>query len=149
MVLSSAISSFPRSTWVGFDRLFDDLVQGQHSGASDTGFPRHNIIRTSDTEFMIELAVAGVSEEDISITVKDGKLMINGQGREDQEGVEYVHRGITSKPFNRVFRLAEHTVVDGAEMINGVLTVYLRIEIPEEKKPRQIPIGKRPSLLTE
>lgn len=145
MVLANTI---PRSTWIGFDRLFDELDRVSH--INEQGFPRHNIVKTSELEFRIELAVAGVSEDDVSIVVKDNKLVIEGQARKDDETVDYVHRGITSKSFTRQFRLAEHTVVDGADLSNGILTVYLRIDIPEEKKPREIKLGTKPKqLLTE
>lgn len=132
------VSSFP-STMVGFDRLFDE-IENQLNRSTD-GFPKHNVIKHSDTEYTIQLAVAGCSEDDLTIEVKESNLIVTGKKRDDSD-VRYVHKGITSKDFTRTFRLAEHTVVDGANLDNGVLSIHLRIELPEEKKPRTIPIGK-------
>lgn len=138
-MVTSMFNSFPRSTMIGFDRLFDEIEKLSH--VQNDGFPKHNVIKKDDESYIIQLAVAGCSEEDISIELKENRLIITGNKRVDSD-TEYLHKGITTKDFGRTFRLAEHTVVDGAELENGILSVHLRIEIPEEKKPRTIPIGK-------
>lgn len=135
----SMLSTFPRSTMIGFDRLLDEVEK--FSANQNDGFPRHNVIKTSDDSYVIQLAVAGCSEEDITIEVKENRLIITGNKRKDED-YEYLHKGITTKNFGRTFRLAEHTVVESATLENGILSVYLKIEVPEEKKPRIIPIGK-------
>jgi len=126
------------STMVGFDRLFDE-IENQLNRSND-GFPKHNVIKHNDYEYTIQLAVAGCSEDDLTIETKESNLIVTGNKRDDAD-LNYVHKGITTKDFGRTFRLAEHTVVDGARLEHGILSIDLRVEIPEEKKPRTIPIG--------
>ena len=131
------LNTFP-STMVGFDRLFDE-IENQLNRSND-GFPKHNVIKINETKYVIELAVAGCREEDLNVEVKENTLTITGQKRPDSKS-EYLHKGITSKEFTRTFRLAEHTVVDDADLRHGILSVWLRVELPEEKQPRTIPIN--------
>jgi len=132
------VNTFP-STMVGFDRLFDE-IESQLNRSTD-GFPKHNVIKHNDYEYTIQLAVAGCSEDDLTIESKENNLIVTGAKRDDSD-LNYVHKGITTKDFSRTFRLAEHTVVDGANLEHGILSIDLRVEIPEDKKPRTIPIGK-------
>lgn len=132
------VKTFP-STMVGFDRLFDE-IENQLNRTND-GFPRHNLIKHGDYEYTIQLAVAGCTEDDLTIETKDNSLIVTGTKRDDSE-LNYLHKGITTKDFGRTFKLADHTVVDGASLEHGILSIDLRVEIPEEKKPRTIPIGK-------
>ncbi len=132
------VNTFP-SNMVGFDRLFDE-IENQLNRSND-GFPRHNVIKHGDYEYTIQLAVAGCAEEDLTIETKDNSLIVTGNKRDDSD-LNYLHKGITTKDFGRTFKLADHTVVDGASLEHGILSIDLRVEIPEEKKPRTIPIGK-------
>lgn len=129
--------TFP-STMVGFDRLFDE-IEHQLNRSTD-GFPKHNLIKLNETKYIIELAVAGCREKDLNVELKENTLTITGQKRPDSKS-EYLHKGITSKEFTRTFRLAEHTVVDSADLQHGILSIWLRVELPTEKQPRTIPIN--------
>jgi molecular chaperone IbpA len=127
---------------VGFDRfndLFESLIQGTEE-RFDT-YPPYNIEKIGEDEYRIVMAVAGFSLNDLSITAEGESLLVHGQiDEKPQEDVTYLHRGIASRAFQRSFRLADHIKVVGAEMQDGLLTISLVREIPEEKKPRMIPI---------
>ena len=129
-----------RST-VGFDRLFSlfDQVAG-HDGAP--GYPPYHLERTGDNEYRITVAVAGFSEADVKIEAKESTLTIRGekQAKTETKG-EVLYQGIAARAFERVFQLADFVHVKGASLENGLLHVDLVREIPEAKKPRQIPIG--------
>src|SRR5262245_42141719 len=129
-----------RST-VGFDRLFSLFYQvAGHDGAP--GYPPYNIERTGDNEYRITVAVAGFSEADIKIEAKESTLTIRGekQAKAEAKG-EVLYQGIAARAFERVFQLADFVLVKGASLENGLLHVDLVRQIPEAKKPRQIPIG--------
>ena len=127
-----------RST-VGFDRLAQTL--GEASQYDTPAYPPYNIERLSEDDYRITMAVAGFSRDDIEIEVKENSLRISGaqKGELDTER-EYLHQGIAARSFERQFQLAEHMVVVGAEMENGLLHITLKREIPEAMKPRTIPI---------
>jgi molecular chaperone IbpA len=129
-----------RST-VGFDRLFSLFDQAAgHDGAP--GYPPYNIERTGDNEYRITVAVAGFSEADVNIEAKENTLTIRGEKQAKTEATgEVLYRGIAARAFERVFQLADFVQVKGASLENGLLHVDLVREIPEAKKPRQIPIG--------
>jgi molecular chaperone IbpA len=116
-------------------------------------YPPHNVVKHTETQFSVELALAGYSQDDLTVEVKDGILVVQGNGRPTLEGEverEYLHRGISAKKFTRTFRLSEHVVVDGADFKDGLLVIDLKVVIPEEKRPRIIPIGQTDKqLLTE
>jgi molecular chaperone IbpA len=132
-----------RST-VGFDRLFsllDQQVGGFDGGAP--GYPPYNIERTDENTYRVTVAVAGFTESDLSIEVKENTLTIRGdkQAKDNGKDGEVLYQGIAARAFERRFQLAEHVVVEGASLANGLLHVDLKREIPETKKPRQVPIG--------
>ena len=130
-------SLFPRSSFVGFDHLLNELdYVTKHA---QDNYPPHNILRTGETEYLIELAVAGFSKDELTIEVKDRTLTIFGEHA--SKGREYIHRGISTKKFKRTFRLSEHVKVNGADLIDGVLSIVLKYEVPEEMRPRKIEIG--------
>ena len=127
-----------RST-VGFDRLFSML-----DGFEATpGYPPYNIERTGETAYRISVAVAGFSESELSIEAKENTLTIKGekQAKDERTSGQVLHQGIAARAFERVFQLADYVQVKGASLENGLLHVDLVREIPEAKKPRQIPIG--------
>jgi molecular chaperone IbpA len=127
-----------RST-VGFDRLFS-MLDGFDSAP---GYPPYNIERTGENAYRISVAVAGFGENDLSIEAKENTLTIKGdkhEGSEKKNG-EALYQGIAARAFERVFQLADYVQVKGAKLENGLLHVDLVREIPEAKKPRQIPIG--------
>lgn len=133
-------SPLHRST-VGFDKLFSmlDSVSGVEGGAPS--YPPYNIERLDENAYRISMAVAGFSEADLSIEVKENTLTVVGekadQGSEDKD---YLHRGIASRAFERQFQLADYMRVEGASMEHGLLHIDLIRELPEAKKPRQIAI---------
>ena len=130
-----------RST-VGFDRLFSlfDQVSG-HDGTP--GYPPYNIERTGENAYRISVAVAGFGENELSIEAKENTLTIKGekQAKDEKTAGEVLYQGIAARAFERVFQLADYVHVKGATLENGLLHVDLVREIPEAKKPRQIPIG--------
>lgn len=130
-------SLFPRAAFVGFDHLFDELDRAVKQ--ANDHYPPHNIVKVGEGDYLIEIAVAGFSKEDLNIEVKDRSLMITGDHK--NRGREYIHRGISTKKFNRTFRLSEYVKVSGADLVDGILSVNLKVVIPEEMRPRQIPIG--------
>ena len=127
---------FPKSAFIGFDRLLDDM-QFAASHANDH-YPPHNIIKENDNEYLIELAVAGFTKDDVEISQKERSLKITG--KYTSKGREVIHRGISTRNFERRFRLSEYVQVTGATFQDGLLAVSLKLEIPEEKQPRQITI---------
>ena len=130
---------FPRSSFVGFDHLFQDLDWvARH--ASDT-YPPHNIVKVSDNDYQIEIAVAGFTFEDLDIEQDERTLTVSGSKKTPDVEHEYIHRGISQKNFKRVFRLSEYVYVDGASLEGGILAITLKFELPEEKRPRKIDIS--------
>lgn len=131
---------FPRSSFVGFDHLFQDLDWvARH--AADT-YPPHNIVKVGENDYQIEIAVAGFTLEDLDIVQDERTLTVTGkkQTLDAEKEVEYIHRGISQKSFKRVFRLSEYVYVDGASLEGGILAINLKFELPEEKRPRKIDI---------
>lgn len=131
-----------RST-VGFDRLFSLINQLENGEAGNQSYPPYNIEKISEEGYRISLAVAGFSETDLSIETKENWLVISGAKQEGAEKAEseFLFRGIAARQFERRFRLADHVSVTGARLENGLLHVDLMREIPEAKKPRQVPIS--------
>lgn len=128
---------------VGFDR-FNDLFESllQEKTESFDNYPPYNIEKLGDDEYRIVMAVAGFNMDDLNIVLEDGVLHVSGrsQNRDAEDGVQFLHRGIGTRSFERTFQLADHILVEDAELKDGLLTIHLVREIPEEKKPRMIPI---------
>ena len=129
-----------RST-VGFDRLFSML--DQTAGLEGTpGYPPYNIERTGENDYRISIAVAGFGSDELSIEAKENTLTVRGEKHDKQENnSEVLYQGIAARAFERVFQLADYVQVKNAALENGLLHVDLVREIPEAKKPRNIPIG--------
>jgi len=129
-----------RST-VGFDRLFSMLDGAGFDSAAPT-YPPYNIERTGENAYRISIAVAGFGEGDLTIEAKENTLTVKGEKQEKGENQgEVLYQGIAARAFERRFQLADYVQVSGAQLVNGLLHVDLVREIPEAKKPRQIPIG--------
>jgi molecular chaperone IbpA len=131
-------SPFRRST-VGFDRLFDMLENSATSGNTEN-YPPFDLIKVDDNKYRIEIAVAGFKRDEIEITAHQNSLIIRGQ-KGEENGNDYVHRGIATRSFERRFALADHIQVTGADLRDGMLSLELVREIPEAMKPRKIEIG--------
>ncbi len=127
-----------RST-IGFDRLFD-LVDAAQQGGSDDNYPPCNIERVGEDRYQISLALAGFSPDEIAITAEQNVLTVEGRKTEKQQR-EFLHHGISFRPFKRQFNLADHVQVKGASFDNGLLQIELLRELPEAMKPRRISIG--------
>lgn len=127
-----------RST-VGFDRVFDllDTLGKTEAG----GYPPYNIERVSENDYQITLAVAGFAESDLDIEVREQTLTVTGRRPEGDENRTFLHQGIAGRSFERRFQLAEHVRIEGARLVNGLLHIDLKREIPEAMKPRKIAIN--------
>ena len=135
------LTPFYRST-VGFDRLFSLLDQATSDGSP--GYPPYNIERTGDNAYRISVAVSGFAKEELSIVAKENTLTIKGEKVANENGKdksEVLYRGIAARAFERLFQLADFVIVKNASLEHGLLHVDLVREIPEAKKPRNIPIG--------
>lgn len=134
-----ALRPFLQSWTVGFDHQFELLRELQKENKTVT-YPPYNIKEIEeDVSFEIEMAVAGFSKSDINISVKDNTLLIEGGSKTTKEE-SYVHKGIAARSFKQSFVLADYVEVLGAELENGILTVKLERQLPEEKKPKVIKI---------
>ncbi|MGF1549261.1 MAG: Hsp20 family protein [Sphingomonadaceae bacterium] len=133
------LTPFRRST-VGFDRLFD-FLESASRGEGDN-YPPFDIEKISDDRYRITLAVAGFKDEEIDIVARQNLLAVTGKKAEggDRDG-NFLHRGIATRSFERRFELADFVKVQGADLKEGLLTIDLLREIPEEMKPRRINIG--------
>ena len=134
------LTPFYRST-VGFDRLFSLLDRAVPDGSP--GYPPYNIERTGDNSYRVTVAVSGFSQGELSIVAKENTLTIKGEktaNANDEGKAEVLYRGIAARAFERAFQLADFVVVKNASLENGLLHVDLVREIPEAKKPRNIPI---------
>ena len=138
--MTNARLHVPRSLFLGFEGLFDDLERIHSSARNGDNYPPHNVVKIDDENFLIELAVAGFTEDDLNVEVKEGILKVAGEIK-DQGNNEYVHKGISSRRFEKSFRISEFVVIDDADLRNGILVVKARVEFPEEKRPRKINIG--------
>ena len=124
-------------TAIGFDRLARMLDSAQ---TADVSYPPYNIERTGEDSYRLTMAVAGFGPDDIELTVKDNALFVAGRVAQAGNG-EVLYRGIAGRPFERRFVLADHIVVEGADLQNGLLHVALKRVVPEALKPRRIEIG--------
>ena len=131
-------SLFPTSAFVGFDHLLKEL--DHVTKHAHDHYPPHNILRVGESDYLIELAVAGFSQEGINIELHERTLTVTGEHA--SKGREYIHRGISTKKFKRTFRLSEHVQVHGADIVDGILAINLKVIIPEDQRPRTINIGK-------
>jgi molecular chaperone IbpA len=133
---------------VGFDNVGRLLDTAARLDDAANAYPPYNIEKLGDDDYRVSMAVAGFSETDLDVTVEDTTLIIRGRmerHEEDspEEAPKFLHRGIATRAFERRFELADHIKVEGASLVNGLLHVDLKREVPEEKKPRHIAITQR------
>lgn len=129
---------FRRST-IGFDRLFD-LLENSAAGQGGENYPPFDLAKVDDNKYRIDLAVAGFKPGEIDITAQQNQLVVTGK-KVDENGSDYIHRGIATRSFERRFGLADHIQVTGADLKDGLLSIELVREIPEAMKPKKIAIG--------
>jgi molecular chaperone IbpA len=133
------LESLWRST-VGFDRLFDLIDESARWTGEESNYPPYNIERTGEDHYQISLALAGFTPEEVSITAEQNVLTIEGRKDEKTEH-QYLYHGISSRPFRRIFNLADYVEVRGASFEGGLLKIGLVREVPEAMKPRKIAIN--------
>ena len=138
---------------LGFENFIRDVETIINSDKPITSFPPHNIIKADENKYVVELAVAGFSKDEIDIQVQENTLTIKGE-KAEKPNVSYLHRGIGTRSFTKEITIAETIVVHGAEFKDGILRIGLENIIPESKKPRKIEIGNelknfKPQLLQE
>ena len=127
-------------TAIGFDRLAR-LMDNARNVTDATGYPPYNIEKTGEDSYVLTMAVAGFSEADIEITAQENTLTVAGKPQaQPEDGRRFLHRGIAGRAFERRFALADHIVVDGANLEHGLLQLALKRVVPEALKPRQIPV---------
>jgi molecular chaperone IbpA len=131
-----------RST-VGFDRLASILDQVTSADAGQNGYPPYNIEKTGEDAYRITLAVAGFSEDELSVESKDGQLVVTGRKAEAEDRPTVLYRGIATRAFERRFQLADHVRAVEAVTENGLLHVDLVRQVPEALKPRRIEIARK------
>ena len=126
-------------TAIGFDRMARLIATAQETAPAPT-YPPYNIAKTGDDSYRLTMAVAGFSQDDLELTVRDNQLIVSGK-LSDDTAEELLYRGIAGRAFERRFALADHIVVDGADLRNGLLHVALKRVVPEALKPRRITVG--------
>ena len=129
---------------VGFDSMFDRWESAFSVEGNRSSYPPYNIRREGDEKYFIELAIAGLKEDDLEVSLQSQVLTIRSKKENagSEENTNYVHRGIAKRQFEREFTLSDDIVVKGCDLTNGMLTIELERIIPEEKRARLIPIGK-------
>lgn len=128
---------------VGYEDMFSRLqsfVEKADKTASNFGYPPYNIKKVDDNHYLIEMAVAGFAKQEIDVVLEDGKLTIQGNSSSDDDGTHVLWKGISNRAFTRTFTLADTIEVHNAELINGMLKIWLENIIPEHKKPKKIDI---------
>ncbi len=127
---------------VGFD-VFDNIFDSVFNlNESNTSYPPYNILK-SDNNYTISLAIAGFSKDEIDVSLQENELVIKGVAKDQDEKIEFLHRGIAGRNFERKFRLADTIKVSDAGYEDGLLNIYLEREIPEHQKPRKIEINNK------
>jgi molecular chaperone IbpA len=126
---------------LGFDKFFDDVEKLLTMDIQKSTFPPHNILKLDDTRYIVELAIAGFSKDEIDISVNAGVLTVKGEKEDKESDVQYLHKGIGTRSFTKTITVADTIEVKGAEFKDGILRIGLENIIPEHKKPRKIEIG--------
>ena len=132
---------------VGFDSMFDEfdrMLDSVDRGHINTNYPPYNIRKVEEDNYKIEMALAGFSKEDIEVEIKDRTLTVRNKTKEkviNEESNRVIHKGISTRQFERSFTIAEDIKVTEVELVNGLLSISLEKLIPEEKKPRLIKVN--------
>lgn len=135
---AAALANLNRAL-IGFDRIFND-VETRYANSVQTNYPPYNILKHDENNFEIEIAVAGFEKSDITVEVDQDQLVVRGQRTKEDDASKYLHRGLAARDFERSWTLAEHMQVNEVELTNGILRVKIIRIVPEELKPRLIPI---------
>jgi len=134
---------------VGFDQIADLMDRVMTNDVGQSSYPPYNIEKTAADSYRISIAVAGFSDADLSVEVKENALVVAAKKAEDDSERSYLHRGIATRAFERRFHLADHVRVTGASHVDGMLHIDLQREIPEALKPRRIEIASTKAVETD
>lgn len=129
---------------IGFDRIFDLLESAGRVEPIDN-WPSYDIVKTGDDDYRIAMAVAGFTQDELTVTQQQNVLVVRG-AKSGEDDAQYLYRGIAGRAFQRRFELADHVKVVGANLVNGLLTIDLKRELPEEMRPRRIEISRGTAL---
>lgn len=132
---------------VGFDRLASLLDNAFRAEQSNTSYPPYDIEALDEHRYAISLAVAGFTQEELDIHVERGVLTVKGKKAEDKSKRNYLYQGIANRAFERKFNLADHVEITGAKLVNGLLSIELKHELPEAMKPKRIEINSDSSVI--
>ena len=128
---------------IGFDTMFDQMER-RYGNSINNNYPPHNILKTGENQYEIQIAVTGFEKSEITVSVESNVLTVTGEGEEsirhENPEIVYLHRGLATRDFVKEFPLAEHIEVVGAETKNGMLTIKLVRHVPESAKPKIIDI---------
>lgn len=140
-------NTWPESSWsIGLDSM---IAQIEKLNTQESNYPPHNLIKYCDESFAIEVAVAGFNEADLTVEQTENILTISSVDIEADPDVQYVHKGIGTRKFKKQFTLGDYIEVADVELINGILTILLEKNIPEEKKPKTFKIKSEAQFLQE
>jgi molecular chaperone IbpA len=128
-----------RRSLIGFDHLFSLL---ENAPTFDGGYPPYDIEQEGEDAYRIRIALAGYAMDDVDVTTRENVLVVSGRKQEKGEDRKFLHRGIPVGEFERSFQLADHVEVTGATLVDGVLEIELKREVPEAAKPKKIAIGQ-------
>jgi len=134
------LPSFARHA-IGFHRLFDEMNRSFANSRNSDNYPPYNIAKLDDTHFVIEIAVAGFGEDEIDVELKENSLIVKGVKAKKEQETDYVHKGISTRSFERNLTLADNVEVRAATVQNGILAIALEQIVPEEHKPKKIKIA--------
>lgn len=136
-------------TFIGAEKILARLEEMSKASTQST-YPPYNVIKTKDGSYRIEMALAGISKDNIDVELKENCLFVSytkEQHEDLEEEVDYVYCGISKRNFSKRFDLSQDMIVDGVSMENGTLYIDINIQIPEEKKPKKLTISNKPKLL--
>lgn len=139
--------------FIGADQMFKKFSDMAAQTAEVVSkYPPYNIKKVDDNRYVIEMAVAGFGKQDIELTLEDNKLVVTGKTTTEEEDFPYLWKGISNRAFSRQFTLADNVEIKNADLLNGMLKIWLEAIIPESKKTKSIPINEpesKPDFLTE
>lgn len=140
MMRSFDFAPLHRAT-IGFDQIADLMDRILTNEGTQPSYPPYNIEKLEDDAYRISIAVAGFSDADLSVEVRENALIVSARKADEEQARSYLHRGIATRAFERRFHLADHVVVTGATHTDGMLNIDLKREVPEALKPRKIAIS--------
>ena len=139
--------TWPGQTWtIGFDSMFNRL---EKLNEKQSGYPPHNVVKHDDNQFEIAIAVAGFSEKDLFVEQEENVLTIASKDVDLNGDKEYIHKGIATRKFSKTFTLGEFIEVKEVSLVDGILSIYLEKNVPEEKRPKTFTINSKPEFLAE